>query len=172
MALMNEQEEIFVSGEERFHKSTDRNRCTIAGASGKIMLSVPLIGGRGVKSKTKDVRINYSEPWQKHHWKSIQSCYGKSSFFHFYEDRFRPFYEKPFEFLVDFNTQLLQVCFEILQWDKGINCRGRPGLKAKSQNLDLQPYHQVFEERHGFIPDLSIVDLIFNMGNEAPRYLK
>lgn len=182
MQRMAALEVIYVNSEERFRKSTDRNRCTIAGANGKIMLSVPLTGGRGVKSKTKDVRINYSEPWQKHHWKSIQTAYGKSSFFHFYEDRLQPFYEQRFEFLIDFNIHILQVCFEILHWTKKIETevqnsklktknRPVPVLQGKPDTPVLKPYHQVFEERHGFIPNLSILDLICTMGPEAPLFL-
>ena len=172
--MMQSFSEIVIDDDERFQKSTNRNRCSIAGANGKILLSIPLIGGRGVKSKTRDVKINNTEPWQQHHWKSIQSAYGKSSFFHFYDDRVRPFYEKRFDFLIDLNTQLLQVCFDVLDWEKKIRFEQSQNLKAKRQELNkkphtsnLKPYHQVFEERHGFIEDLSIVDLIFNMGNET-----
>ena len=176
MEQMAREEVILIDREERFRKSTDRNRCTIAGPNGKMLLTIPLIGGRGVKSKTKDVRINYSEPWQQHHWKSFQSAYGNSSFFHFYEDRFRPFYERQFEFLIDFNTQLLQTCFEILHWEKKIRMEESPMVKAQSpkpkpETSNLKPYYQVFEERHGFIPNLSIADLIFNMGPEASLFI-
>jgi len=170
--------EIIIDGEEQFQKSTTRNRCCIAGANGKILLTIPLIGGRGVKSKSREVKINYAEPWQLHHWRSIQSCYGKSSFFHFYEERFQPFYEKRFEFLIDFNIQLLQVCFEILHWEKKIRVTNEFHLEGgnmisnfKSQISNSLRYHQVFEERNGFFSGLSIVDLIFNVGHEAINFL-
>lgn len=175
---MKNEEVIFIDGEETFRKSTSRSRCRIAGANGIILLSIPLFGGRGVKEKMRDVKISDAEPWQQQHWKSIRTAYGKSSFFLFYEDRFRPFYETRFEWLMDFNTQLLQLCFEILHWEKKISMEpvvpafSRSGIgHPPSAIKNPKPYRQVFGERHGFIADLSIVDLIFNEGNETGRFL-
>ena len=173
--------EIVIDGEENFKKSTWRNRCRIVGANGIMMLTIPVIGGRGVKSKSKEVRIANDEPWQQRHWKSIRAAYGKSSFFYFYEERFQPFYEKKFEFLIDFNVELLQVCFDVLKWEKRVVVSRESEVssqksKVKSQKpkavgQNFKTYHQVFIERHGFIPELSIVDLIFNLGPEAGNYL-
>ena len=117
------------------------------------------------------------------------SAYGKSSFFIFYEEKFRALYEKQFEFLIDFNLELLHLCFEILHWKKtirinrpAINGEHNPGpgifrfsdteTCSQSPVNNLRPYHQVFESRHGFIADVSIVDLLFNLGMEAQEYLE
>lgn len=179
---------IIIDGEENFQKSTWRNRCLIINANGALLLTVPVIGGRGVRSKTKEVRIANDHPWQRIHWRSMLAAYGKSSFFIFYEERFRKVYEERFEFLIDFNSELLRVCFEILKWEKDILIRTSneysPLEAEKSKIPDkkigagndptskIAKYHQVFQARHGFIPDASIADLIFNLGNEAQEYLK
>jgi len=187
---------ITIDGEENFRKSTWQNRCLIINANGALLLTVPIIGGRGVRSKAKDVLIANDQPWQRIHWRSMVAAYGKSSFFIFFEERFRKIYEKRFEFLIDFNTELLQVCFEILGWKKDIlihTLPEYPQLEAKKSKIPdkkvgagndprqksrgeptskILEYHQVFQSRHGFIPDASIVDLIFNLGNEAQTYLR
>jgi len=169
---------IVVDGEEKFRKSTWRNRCTIINANGPLLLTIPIIGGRGVRSKTKDVRIVNDQAWQHIHWRSMMAAYGKSSFFIFYEEKFRRLYEKQFMFLIDFNTELLQLCFEILHWKKSIVRSNRGNISSasrtanyKMQNVNLKPYHQVFDSKHGFLTDVSIVDVIFNLGNEAQEYL-
>lgn len=183
---------ITIDGEESFQKSTWRNRCAIINANGTLLLTIPVIGGRGVRSKTKDVRIADDQPWQRIHWRSLVAAYGRSSFFIFYEEKFRRLYEKRFEFLIEFNTSLLQLCFEILHWEKvirksnslqlpGVSSRNPtapnligklPAKKETGETENLKPYHQVFQSRHGFIPDASIADLIFNLGNDAQQYLQ
>jgi hypothetical protein len=179
---------ITIYGEENFRKSTWRNRCRIIGANRIILLSIPITGGRGVRVKTKDVRIANDQPWQRSHWRSIVAAYGKSSFFIFYEEKFRKIYEKQFEFLIDVNSELLQVCFEILRWEKDIVLHPSnkyplpeavkskiPDKKIVASNdptSKIFKYHQVFQSKHGFITDLSIIDLIFNLGNEASNYLE
>ncbi len=164
-----------------FRKSTLLNRCYIAGANGKQMLSIPLVGGRGVKRRISDVEICYEERWQQVHWNSICSAYNKSTFFSYYEDHFRRFYESKTQFLVELNLQLLQTCLRILNIDitiklvedKQANQHGN-SLAGTVQTKDVEsllPYHQVFQHRHGFITGLSIIDLIFNLGPEAKNYL-
>ena len=179
--MMQSFSSIVIDGDENFRKSTWRNRCTIINANGKLLLTVPIIGGRGVRSKTKDVRIANDQPWQNIHWRSLIAAYGKSSFFIFYEEKFRVHYEKRFVFLIDFNIALLEACFQILQWEKVIlknnsmhqlEATSNPRLQIPPHAKISKSYHQVFEARHGFISDVSIVDLIFNLGNEAQGYLK
>lgn len=167
---------IIINGNEKFVKSSNRNRCKIVNANGSLILSIPLVGGRGVKALTKDIRISYDDQWQKKHWRGITSAYGKSSYFLFYEERFRNFYEKKYEFLIDFNTRLLEVCLNILGMKTIIEIQNST-INSKHQqpatnSSQFKLYHQVFEERLGFIADASIIDLIFNMGNEAGNYLR
>ena len=167
---------IVIDGEENFRKSTWRNRCTIINANGPLLLTIPIVGGRGVRSKTRDVRIANDEPWQHIHWRSMMAAYGKSSFFIFYEEKFRKHYEKRFDFLLDFNAALLESCFQILQWEKVIMKdnsmeQSEATSNSKLQTLNFKTYHQVFDSKHGFIADVSIVDLIFNLGNMSGEYL-
>ena len=121
----------------------------------------------------KDVRISYSSNWQKIHWKSIESAYRSSRYFEFYEDEFYPFYHKKFEFLFDFNEAIREDVFEILgiknrvihtqtYLDKIANVSDfRNNFERYQPEINPLSYHQVFESRNGFIPNLSIIDLIF-----------
>lgn len=167
---------------DRFKKSTGRNRCKIIGANGPILLTIPLEGGRGVRKLMKDVRISYEEPWQRIHWGSIYSAYRKSSYFEFYDDKFRHYYEKRFEFLMDYNIELMETCLsiltiksEIVKTDEQITIPSERILDVRGKIVNAEtiiPYHQVFEEKHGFIVDVSIIDLIFTMGPESKEYLE
>ncbi|MEO6167556.1 MAG: WbqC family protein [Chitinophagales bacterium] len=171
---------VIFNTEQKFRKSTWQNRCKIAGANGPILLTVPLEGGRGTRKMIKDVRISYEQRWQQVHWNSICSAYRKSSYFEYYEDQFRPFYEKQYLFLMDLNVDLLTMCFRILS----MGCEIKPSdgpLQADDENstafiskpkFNVVPYYQVFQERHGFIAEVSIIDLIFNMGPESKAYLQ
>ena len=170
-----------------------RNRCQVAGAQGVVDLSVPLVGGRDQKTVMKDVRISGRQPWAAQHWKTIVSCYSRSPWFEFYRDGLEGLYRRRFEFLVDWDL----ACFE---WSLGVlglevpvgmtegwirdyagqeaeDWRGRlvPGERQKwgngAGNGEVR-YRQVFEERTGFIPNLSILDLLFCEGKNAIRYIQ
>ncbi|MBA2407668.1 MAG: WbqC family protein [Chitinophagales bacterium] len=181
VALLHSHTNIIIDTNESFEKSTWRNRCKIVGANGPILLTVPVEGGRSVKKLSRDVRITYAEPWQRNHWRSIYSAYRRSSYFPFYEDKFRPVYEKRFEFLIDLNLNLLKLCFELLKFEGKI-CTTENYQesvlathindlnKEKNEGLNY-PYSQVFENRHGFVKDASIIDLLFNSGPEAKDHL-
>lgn len=184
---------------EHFIKQTYRNRCSIYGANGKLDLIVPVEKSKGSERKImKDCRISYSDPWQKLHWRSLESAYRRSPYFEYYEDGLAPFYEKKVEFLVDWNEMLQEKICELLQqdlrWKKtekyeeenpdSMDLRGsfdpnkmqNAGIeiaavaRALPRN-DFESYVQVFGTRYGFIHDLSIVDLLFNTGPEASQYL-
>lgn len=173
---------------EHFSKQTYRNRCNIYGANGLLSLSIPL-QKRGERTLTKDVKISYDDPWQKLHWRSLQSAYRRSPFFEFYEDDFAPFYEnKKFDFLIDFNEALLHVTLQLLGKKtelKNTSLYQKEYADAtdfrtiispnKSYTADiafiLKPYMQVFENKYGFIPNLSIVDLLFNQGTSAIDFI-
>lgn len=172
----------YIEREEHFEKATARNRCEVAGANGRILLSIPLEGGREQRVKYREMRISFREPWQRVHWGSIYSAYGSTPFFEHYADGLRPFYEKRLDYLFDFNVALLQWCFQCLR------LQGEPvftetyqrhpeqvvDLRRESfrSSENLPRYYQVFEDRHGFMPGLSIIDLLFHLGPEAGDYLR
>ncbi len=158
---------------ESFPKQTLRNRCLIAGTNGVQTLSVPV---RHAESKqfTKDVEISYQTKWQHQHWLALVSAYRHTPFFDYYADFFRPFYEQHYKYLLDFNMQLHRIVMHLLDEPDAV-CLTSDW--AGSTTLDLQfegtntPYYQIFADKHGFQNNLSIVDLLFNLGNEATIYL-
>lgn len=170
---------ILVEQEENFVKSTFRNRCEIAGANGKQKLSIPILGGRDHHQLYKNVKIDNRVPWQKIHWQSIRSAYGSTPFFEFYAERFQPYYEKEFEFLFEFNHELLKTVLKILKTDKSFELtsvfekkpEGTLDLRGKKAVESSKRYYQPFEERNGFQKNLSVIDVIFNLGPQAKEYL-
>ena len=178
-------EEVIIEQFETYQKQTCRNHCSIYGPNWKQILSIPVLKVNGNHTLTKDIRVSYSSSWQRIHWRSIETAYNNSPFFLYYKDLFEPFFGKKIESLIDLNTQLLQVIYRILRIDKIIgfttdfeknpgdtlDLRGRLASKKPREHLELESYTQVFGSRHGFLPDLSIIDLIFNLGPEAMDYL-
>ncbi|HYH55835.1 MAG TPA: WbqC family protein [Anseongella sp.] len=173
--------ETLLERQEHFPRQTYRNRCHIYSPNGLLALSVPVQKGSGEHTAVKDVRISGHHPWQKIHWRSLEAAYRSSAFFEFYEDELAPFYEKRFDFLYDFNEQLLQL---ILQWMKvrlpyaytAVYVKEYPSPAAdyrhrihpkKPPVFTPEPYYQVFADRNGYLPDLSVIDLLFNFGNKS-----
>jgi len=183
-------EKAFVEQYDHYMKQTYRNRCIIAAADGPLTLSVPTEKSDTLKCLMKDVRISDHGNWRHLHWTALESAYRNSPFFEYYQDDFRPFYEKKYTFLYDFNEELcalicrlidLQPCVErtcgYLPVGDGqaYDFRERIHPKRNWQEDDsfrAVPYYQVFEERHGFLPNLSVVDLLFNMGPESLLVLR
>ncbi len=169
---------IVIEKHENFVKQTYRNRCDIVTANGKLSLSIPLIK-QADKELISDKKISYAEDWQKQHWRTIVSAYKNSPYFEFFEDEFKPFYENQFEFLLDYNTQLLQTILHILRIKKQIdfttqfelNLESLIDLRSLSEvqtNVPLiQPYYQVFADKIGFTPNVSCLDALFNVGLET-----
>ncbi len=174
-----------------YTKRTYRNRCDILGANGVLSLTVPVVKGGKPGVNTKDVRISYDTRWQDLHWRSIISAYNSSPFFEYLMDDFRPFYEKHFEFLYDFNLQLMSVICEILDVSTDFKFTDNFEKKDECSCLDLRdimhpkkdfedcdslyksvPYRQVFQDRFPFVSNLSVIDLIFNKGPEAIDWLE
>jgi hypothetical protein len=178
-----------------------RNRCQIAGGEGVINLNIPLEKGRDQKARMKDVRIAGAQPWQAQHWKTILSCYSRSPWFEFYRDEIEELYKTRFEFLVDWNLacfkwslKQLRLAVEVSLTDRyqpvytpeeGADWRGKflpknrvadSGMLTAVTPADRVSvpirYRQVFEERAGFLPGLSILDLLFCEGKEAIRYIR
>lgn len=180
-------ESVLIEKHENFVKQTYRNRCSILGANGKLDLTIPVVKYSGKKIKISATEISYQDNWNKQHWQSITSAYNSSPFFEFYKDDFEPlFMEKP-QNLLDFNNKLQSVCLDILQLSAKISytedfipmndtkgytdMRNSISPKIQMDIPDQQEYHQVFEEKHGFTSNLSIIDLIFNEGPNAASFL-
>jgi hypothetical protein len=170
---------------ESFQKMSFRNRCVIAGANGKIILSIPLENGREQKTLMKDVKISGAQRWQKDHWKTIESCYNRSPWFEFYKDELQELYSAPFTFLLDWNLACLDWSFDklnmpknysltagfIKNYDEGFEDRRNKILPKNYEDIEPVKYRQVFEERTGFFTDLSILDLLFCEGKNAKELL-
>jgi len=176
-------EPIFIEQWEHYQKGTYRNRCHIAAANGLTRLTIPLIKGKNEQQAIREVRIAYYEPWQRQHWQSIRSAYGNAPFYEFYADALQPFYEKPFPFLFDFNLELLQTLLKLLRMDVNLQLTDayaetppagwtdlrnaihpKPHLQKPDPHFTPLPYHQVFEDRYAFLPNLSMLDTLFCMG--------
>lgn len=174
-------ERIVIENEENFIKATFRNRYEIAGPNGRILLTVPVEGGREKRQKYKEVRICYRMNWQKIHWQSIRSAYGRAPFFEYYSDKFEAIYQKQYDSLFNFNMLLLEQVLGMLRISKDVGMttsfERMPADVIDLRTLDDRPernlprYYQVFEERNGFISNLSIMDLLFHLGPGAKNYL-
>ena len=164
---------------EHFVKQSIRNRCDIYGANGKLQLTIPKQRKGSSKTIIKEIQISYKQDWQKQHWTAIQSAYNSSPFFEYYQDELQPFFETKETLLVDFNQKLQKVILGLLQQEgntsftKEFQHKGNfSDLRNHKWNSEQQEkYDQVFMEKHGFIPNLSIIDLLFNLGPESSDYL-
>lgn len=182
---------IMIERYEHFVKSSYRNRCYLAGPNGALRLTVPLKKGKNQHTVIKDVQIAYDFHWQKIHWQSLCSVYRTSPYFEYYEDRFAPFYKKQTKYLFDFNWELMQMIFKILELEKEIkftdkyekdypqdvldfrSCIHPKSEKAIKDNGFNSPiYNQVFQDKVGFLSNMSIVDLIFCEGTSASEILE
>lgn len=170
---------------ETFLKQSYRNRCTIFGANGLHDLSIPVIKPNGNRTQTKDIQLEHTTNWQQVHWKALVSAYMQSPFFEILEDEFKPYFTKKVKYLVDWNEQLLHQVAKSLDMalhfsltDDYItaheeeydfrNCISpKPRLQKPDNTFVPKVYYQVFTERFGFQPNLSIIDLLFNAGPET-----
>jgi hypothetical protein len=188
MAVALQSGNITLEVQETYPKQTFRNRCTIATASGPLRLTIPVNRINANHTKTRDIHIDNSKNWQLMHWRSIITAYNKSPYFLFYRDLFEPIFSSKYELLVDFNRELLNIISKALKI-KTIETLYTNEYKTVPDLIDLRNcfhpkyplrditcvlprYMQVFEEFHGYLPDLSIIDLLFNLGPEALPYLE
>lgn len=158
---------------ERYSKQTLRNRCSIYGANGKIQLSIPVERTKGKEIPLCDAVISYAEPWQQIHWRSIKSAYGRTPYFEYFEDKFEALYQEEIKDLSTFLQKSNQVVLDILKikspiiFDQALDVEIQKTLDTKSEiefyNSEA-PYYQIFEDRHSFIPNLSVLDWIFHCG--------
>lgn len=184
-------EKIHIECFDHYMKQTYRNRCMIASADGVLPLTVPTEKGDEAKALMKDIRISEHGNWRHVHWNAFVSAYRHSPFFDYYADEFSRFFHVKYEFLLDFNQELsCWICEQIdLQPDfhltDAYEARPQEGIddfreaihpKKSYETEDPcflpRPYYQVFEAKNGFIPNLSIADLLFNMGPESLLVLR
>ncbi len=175
-ALLQATDMVEIEQWESFPKQTYRNRCCIAGINGVQTLSIP-VGKCESKQYTRDVRITYQTKWQHQHWMALVSAYKHTPYFLYYEDLFRPFYEQQYAYLIDYNEALndlvLRMLGKLTKIKRTADWQGKD-LEAcwqYSMGGTGKTYYQLFADKQGFTYNLSIVDLLFNMGNEAILYL-
>ncbi len=188
-SLLARQPVVWLEQHEHYVKGTYRNRCHIAAVNGVQRLSVPLRKGKNEQQPIREVQIAYDEPWQLRHWQAIQSAYGRSPFFLHYADELQPFFkEKKYRWLWDLNFDLLVLLMKHASLkteirltenyrphpDEMSDFRGKIHPKQNSASGDLLSprYSQVFEDRLGFLKNLSVLDLLFCTGPAARGILK
>lgn len=183
-------DKVLLEAQENYSKGSYRNRCHISGVNGVQALSIPLKKGKNSHANIRTVHIAYDEPWSSRHWKSICSAYGNSPYFKFYKDEMKQFYvNKRYEYLWDFNFELFRYFTKHMEIDIKVELtasyqrkpqdgvddwRGLINPKTAIDDPTFKPryYSQVFEDRHGFIPNLSAIDLLLCNGRAATTILK
>lgn len=182
---------LLLEAHENYQKGSYRNRCHIVGANGLMRLSIPLRKGKNEQLPIQKTLISHDEPWIAQHWQSIRSAYGNAPFFPYYQDELEAVFQQGPTHLFDWNKNIIQLLIELLQLDVAVlstdrfsktvaeeivDLRGHIHPKSHRQQADpgfqAVPYPQLFEERHGFLPNLSILDLLFCAGPQASLYLE
>ena len=178
-------EKLLFEVHDNYQKQTYRNRANIYGANGKLALTIPTIYSQKNRQLYRDIKIFNDEKWQALHWKSLQSAYRASPFFEFYEDDLATLFHTKQTFLLDFNFKCLEVIFGCLQLEfqymKTTSYESKPSNyldfrylvnARKEKEYKLESYTQVFSNKHGYINNLSILDLLFNEGTNTVPYLQ
>lgn len=188
MALISGADEISIEREENFLKQTYRNRCYILSANGPLVLSVPVLLGSFHKTAIKDIRIDYSKRWQQIHMRGISSSYKSSAFYLYYSDLVEKVIFGDYKYLIDLNMASLETAVRITgltsrvsftntfepvgNHDYDFRYKISPKKKIPDDIFNFKEYYQVFGNKSGFVPGLSILDLIFNAGPESDNYLR
>lgn len=184
--LVNETK-VWIEKEDNFQKQTYRNRMYVYGANGKLSLNIPIkhLPNTKVKvhQKYSEVKIDNDDKWQSVHWKSLKTAYQTSPFFEFYEDELTSLFKKEYLTLFELNQDCFKTVLECLQLDLNFEYTSeynkqpknivdhRDLINAKS-TISIPEYIQVFQEKHGFISNLTILDLLFNEGPNSVDYLR
>ncbi|WP_413999178.1 WbqC family protein [Flavobacterium sp. W1B] len=172
--------------EDNFQKQTNRNRTYIYSPNGIQLLNIPIRHSKLGHQKTKEIQIENDSDWQKQHFKSLEAAYRSSPFFEYFEDDIRPFFEKKHTFLLDLNFETLEIISKCLRMKFDFETTTeyfhetdpkeildfRFLANGKKDNSSFETYPQVFDDKHGFINNLSVLDLLFNEGKFAIDYLK
>lgn len=183
---MVQSDSIVFEMEDHFQKQTNRNRTYIYSPNGVQLLNIPVKHSKEAHQKTKEIKIETDFDWQKQHFKSLEAGYRSSPFFEYFEDDIRPLFEKKHSFLMDLNLEALEIvarCLRMkLQFESTseyfhevdsqsiIDYRGL--ANGKKDHSKFEPYTQVFDDKHGFLNNLSVLDLLFNEGKYAMDYLR
>ena len=178
-------DEVQIEQWESFQKQTYRNRCLIAAPNGIQALTVPV--EHTVSPLIKDLKVSDHGNWRHLHWNALVTAYSESPFFEYYQDDIRPFYEQRWDYLLDFNEAIRAKMCELIDVQPNVSYSLefrtlnsqlqdfretiRPKHPAPDPDFTLRPYYQVWQQKHGFLPNLSILDLLFNMGPESILYL-
>lgn len=184
-AAMSQSENLVFEMEDNFQKQTNRNRTYIYSPNGIQLLNIPVKHSNQIRQKTKDVKIETDFNWQKQHFKSLEAAYRSSPFFEYFEDDIRPIFEKKHVFLMDLNFETTDFILKSLRMKLEFNKTSeyfhevdssrfldfRNLVDGKKDNSQFETYTQVFDDKHGFLNNLSILDLIFNEGKFALDYL-
>jgi hypothetical protein len=183
-SLISDADNIVIEKEENYIKQSYRNRCYILSSHGPQLLSVPVYLGSVHKTLIKDIRIDYSKRWQQVHLRAMTAGYNASPFFEYYYESIEKIVSENHEYLIDLNMALTEKILQILKINKTISYSSvfepiendnndfRYKLSPKKESLFPQkPYIQVFDTGKGFVPNLSIVDIIFNMGPDAGKLI-
>lgn len=185
MAAVAQAEKVVFEVEDNYQKQTYRNRTYIAHSNGKLLLNIPVKHSKnGNRQKTKDILVENDFPWQDHHWKSLQSAYRTSPFFEFYEDDLEPIFTEKVERLMEFNLNIFNILCEIIGIDIEVSHTTEFEKKPEIDDLRIlvnakrkstfkcEKYTQVHEANHSFLPNLSVLDLLFNEGPNTLTYLE
>lgn len=183
---MVQAENVVFEMEDNFQKQTNRNRTYIYSPNGVQLLNIPIKHSRTSHQKTKDIQIENDFDWQKQHFKSLEAAYRSSPFFEYFEDDFVPFFEKKHQFLMDLNLEALEIISKCMRMkfdfettneyfhevDSNEFLDYRFLVNGKKDPSVFESYTQVFDDKFGFINNLSVLDLLFNEGKFTVDYLK